>query len=211
MRAQRAIWALGAALGATTLLLAPPTSAAGVSPTSPTAPNSAASAAAAADATPKPDAAPRQSPGPHGGFFVYGAGLSLEMFDIPLLMAGGGINAAVTPKGYPELRFEGGGEMLLGKTEAGLDARHFAVQFGPDVALSVFHFAPTVRIGYFWLNRASGTRAGLGDPTLGAALRAGPELVVSGKNRLALDLMVHAELLGASIFGYGVGLRYGYF
>jgi hypothetical protein len=191
------------ALGAVAVLFAPRAVAAETAPKAET--------ARQADAAPQAQATPKQSAGPHGGFFAYGAGLSLQMFDIPLLMAGGGIYAAVTPKGYPELRFEGGGELLLGKTEAGLEARHFAVQFGPDVALSVFHFAPTVRIGYFWLDRVSGTRASLGDPTLGAALRAGPELVVSGKNRLALDLMVHAELLGAPIFGYGVGLRYGYF
>lgn len=157
------------------------------------------------------DTQPKKPTGPHGGFFVYGAALSLEMFDIPLLMGGAGVNAAVAPKDMPQLRFEGGFEGLLGRTEAGLEAHQLVTQFGPDVSVSVFHFAPTLRFGYFWLSRVSGTDASLGDPTLGAALRAGPELEISGKNRLALDLLVHAELLGAPIFGYGVALRYGYF
>lgn len=157
------------------------------------------------------DAAPVKPHSPHGGFFIYGTGQSLDLFDIPLVMGGVGVNAAVMPKDYPQLRIEGGFEGLLGKTQAGLEARQLAMQFGPDVSVSIFHFAPMLRLGYFWLNRVSGTQASLGDPTLGGLLRAGPELEIYGKNRLALDVLVHAELLGAPMFGYGLGLRYGYF
>jgi hypothetical protein len=157
------------------------------------------------------DTVPTKPRGPQGGFFVYGSGQSLELFDIPLLMGGVGVNAAVMPKDYPQLRIEGGFEGLLGKTSAGLEARQIAMQFGPDISVSVFHFAPMLRFGYFWLNRVSATSASLGDPTFGGSLRAGPELEIYGKNRLALDLLVHTELLGAPMFGYGLGLRYGYF